>query len=102
MEFQELIQQRRSIRGFTSQPVEEGKLQKILEAVNEAPSAGNRQAYEVYVVRKPGDRAALAAAAAEPCARCAACTAVCPTGVPIHRLAAMVTGIAAAAGRPAA
>ena len=63
MEFQELIRQRRSIRGFTSQPVEEGKLQKILEAVNEAPSAGNRQAYEVYVVRKPGDRAALAAAA---------------------------------------
>ena len=63
MEFQELIQQRRSIRGFKSQPVEEWKLQKILEAVNEAPSAGNRQAYEVYVVRKPADRAVLAAAA---------------------------------------
>lgn len=63
MEFYELIQQRRSIRGFTAQPVEPWKLQKILEAVNEAPSAGNRQAYEVFVVRRPEDRAALAVAA---------------------------------------
>lgn len=43
--------------------MEERKLQKILEAVNTAPSAGDLQAYEVYVVRKPRDRAALAAAA---------------------------------------
>jgi nitroreductase len=63
MEFAELIQQRRSIRGFTAQPVEQWKLDKILESVNEAPSAGNRQAYEVYVVRRAEDRAALAAAA---------------------------------------
>lgn len=63
MEFQEVIRQRRSIRAFTAEPVEEWKLQKILEAVNAAPSAGALQAYEVYVVRKPGGRAALAAAA---------------------------------------
>jgi succinate dehydrogenase/fumarate reductase-like Fe-S protein len=48
------------------------------------------------------DRATLAAPAAEPCARCSDCTAVCPTGVPIDRLAAMVTGLAAAARSPAA
>ncbi len=63
MEFTELIQKRRSIRGFTPDAVEPAQLQKILEAMNEAPSAGNRQAYEVFVVRRPEDRAALAAAA---------------------------------------
>jgi nitroreductase len=62
MQFTELIQLRRSIRGFSAEPVEPWKLQKILEAVNEAPSAGNRQAYEVFVVRRPEDRAALAVA----------------------------------------
>jgi nitroreductase len=62
MDFFDLIQQRRSIRGFSSEPVEEEKLQRILQAVNDAPSAGNRQAFEVYVVRKPADRAALVAA----------------------------------------
>lgn len=45
------------------------------------------------------DRARLAAAATEPCARCAVCTAVCPTGVPIDRLAAMLDGLANAAQR---
>lgn len=40
------------------------------------------------------DRAHLAAAAAEPCARCDICTDVCPTNVPIARLAAMVTRLA--------
>lgn len=48
------------------------------------------------------DRAPLAAAAAEPCARCAVCTVICPTGVPIDRLAAMVERLAAAAGGRAA
>ncbi len=63
MEFQEVIRQRRSVRAFAADPVEEWKLQRILETVNAAPSAGGLQAYEVYVVRQPGDRAALAAAA---------------------------------------
>jgi nitroreductase len=63
MQFAELIEQRRSIRGFTAQPVEQWKLDKILEAMNEAPSGGNCQAYEVYVVRRADQRAALAAAA---------------------------------------
>jgi len=50
MDFFELIQRRRSTRLFTSQPVEEQKLQAILEAANRAPSAGNLQAYEIYLV----------------------------------------------------
>jgi len=41
------------------------------------------------------DRAPLAAASLEPCARCAACAAACPTGVPIPLLAAMIERLAA-------
>ena len=45
-------------------------------------------------------RAPLAAASAEACARCAACAAVCPTGVPIPQLAALITRLAAEAAAP--
>jgi succinate dehydrogenase/fumarate reductase-like Fe-S protein len=48
------------------------------------------------------DRASLAVLNAAPCARCPECTAVCPTGVPIDRLAGMVTALAAVAAQPAA
>jgi nitroreductase len=63
VDFFEAVKQRHSIRSFTKQPVEEQKLQQILEAANAAPSAGNLQAYEIYVVRAGKSRAALAAAA---------------------------------------
>jgi nitroreductase len=63
MEFSELIKQRRSIRVFTKQAVEEGKLQEILTAANIAPSAGNLQAYEIFVVRDARRRGELASAA---------------------------------------
>jgi len=63
MDFFEAVEQRQSIRAFESRPVEEEKLRKILETANAAPSAGNLQAYEIYVVRKRQDRAALARAA---------------------------------------
>ena len=63
MEFFELAKQRRSIRVFARQAVEEEKLQQILRAANVAPSAGNLQAYEIYVVRGRDQRTALASAA---------------------------------------
>jgi nitroreductase len=63
MEFMDVVKSRRSIRHFADQPVEEEKLQKILEVINSAPSAGNLQAYEVYIVRRVEQRAALARAA---------------------------------------
>jgi nitroreductase len=50
MEFFELIRQRRSVRGFLAEPVEKAKVRGILEAAVAAPSAGNLQAYEIYVV----------------------------------------------------
>jgi nitroreductase len=63
MELIELIKQRRSIRVFTRQAVEESKLQDVLLAASAAPSAGNLQAYEIFVVRDARRRKELAAAA---------------------------------------
>ncbi len=62
MDFFELIKGRHSIRAFSDQPVASQDLQTILESINRAPSAGNRQAFEVYVIRGAGDRTALVAA----------------------------------------
>jgi len=63
MEFFDLILARRSIRAFANKPVEDRKLEQILQAARAAPSAGNLQAYEIYAVRRPEARSALAAAA---------------------------------------
>ena len=63
MEFTEVIRNRHSIRTFTDQPVEAEKLQQILDTANLAPSAGNLQAYEIYVVTDAKKRDGLACAA---------------------------------------
>jgi len=65
MEFLELVKQRRSTRTFTNKPVEDEKLQQILKAANAAPSAGDLQAYEIYLVRDRQKKLALARAALE-------------------------------------
>jgi len=63
MDFFELVRRRCSIRRYTSDPVGDEHLAAILEATRQAPSAGNRQAYEVIVVRDAARRSALAQAA---------------------------------------
>ncbi|MBP1701589.1 MAG: nitroreductase [Chloroflexi bacterium] len=63
MDFFDTITTRQSIRAYTNQPVEEDKLQCILEAANHAPSAGNRQAFEIYLVRSLSLRQNLVKAA---------------------------------------
>ena len=63
MDFFEFVSTRRSIRTFTDRRVDDEQLHKILEAANLAPSAGNLQAYEIYVVREPSLRTSLAEAA---------------------------------------
>jgi nitroreductase len=63
MDFFDVVRLRRSVRAFASRMLEEEKLRIILESANRAPSAGNSQAYEIYVVRRPEDRKALARAA---------------------------------------
>lgn len=63
MDLFSLIEKRRSIRIYESRPVEDEKLNRILEAINAAPSAGNLQAYDVVVVRDQDRKQALTAAA---------------------------------------
>lgn len=53
MGFLDLARKRKSIRKFLSKPVEQEKIDSILEAVQLAPSAGNLQAYEIVVVKNP-------------------------------------------------
>lgn len=65
MDFFSLIEARHSIRAFTDQPVTHEQVQHILEATARAPSAGNRQAFEVFLVDANCDRAALVTAGNE-------------------------------------
>ncbi len=50
MDFFEVIRTRQSIRAFEDRPIEPEQLQQILDTINRAPSAGNLQGYEVYLV----------------------------------------------------
>jgi len=63
MDFFEVVNARNSMRKYSESPVEEKKLEQILQTVNKAPSAGNLQGYEIYVVRKLDQRRALSKAA---------------------------------------
>jgi nitroreductase len=63
MDFFQVIDKRHSMRKYTDVQVEEEKLQQILFTTNKAPSAGDLQGYEIYVVRKAEQRLALVLAA---------------------------------------
>ena len=63
MEFFDVLKTRSSVRIYAGTPVDDEKLDQILEAINRAPSAGNLQAFEVYVVKRPDQRVELAAVA---------------------------------------
>ena len=54
MEFQDLIRKRYSVRGYKSDPVEDEKLQKVLEAAIVAPTASNRQPFQLIVIKTAG------------------------------------------------
>ena len=49
MDFMTLAKERYSVRDYKDTPIEEEKLQKILEAGRIAPTAKNNQAYRVCV-----------------------------------------------------
>ncbi len=51
MDFLELAAKRGSIRGYKSDPVEEEKLQAVLEAARLAPTAHNNQPFRLIVIR---------------------------------------------------
>ncbi len=63
MEVMEAIRRRRSIRNYEDKPVEEEKLNLILEAGRLAPSAANRQEWRYVVVRDQETRQKLMKAA---------------------------------------
>ena len=50
MSFTELILKRYSVRSYKPDPVPEEKLRKVLEAAILAPTAANRQAFQVLVI----------------------------------------------------
>jgi nitroreductase len=51
MDFFDVVERRCSVRAYLDKPVEENKLQKVLHAAMQAPSAGNLQAYRIFVVK---------------------------------------------------
>jgi len=54
MEFTELIQKRYSCRAYKPDSVEEEKLNRVLEAARLAPTAANRQPFEIIVIPTAG------------------------------------------------
>ena len=59
MEFLELVKRRYSCRNYQSKPVEQGKLDYIMECVRLAPSAVNRQPWKFRIIRSDEDRKKL-------------------------------------------
>ena len=59
MEFSELITKRYSVRAYKPDSVEEEKLQQVLEAARLAPTAANRQPFQLIVIHTEGREAEL-------------------------------------------
>ena len=63
MDVMDAIKTRKSVRSYLDRPVEDEKLNAVLEAARLAPSASNRQEWRFVVVREPETRLKLSAAA---------------------------------------
>lgn len=59
MDFLELAKKRYSVRAYKSIPVEDDKLQKVLEAARLAPTACNLQPFQLIVIHTKGKEAEL-------------------------------------------
>ena len=59
MGFLELVSNRYSVRAYKPDPVEEDKLQQVLEAARLAPTAANRQSFQLVVIRTAERKEAL-------------------------------------------
>ena len=62
MTFAELLKTRQSVRQYDPKPVEEEKLEQLIEAVRLSPSASNSQPWKLVVVDEPELRARVAQA----------------------------------------
>lgn len=56
MDFSDLIKNRYSVRSYQSKPVEDDKLKKVLEAARIAPTAANKQPFNLIVVKTEGKK----------------------------------------------
>jgi nitroreductase len=63
MNVMDAIKTRKSVRAYLAKPVEDEKLNAVLEAARLAPSAANRQEWRFVIVRERETRKELAAAA---------------------------------------
>lgn len=54
MDFSELIEKRYSVRAYRRDTVEEEKLERVLEAARLAPTAANRQPFQLVVIHTQG------------------------------------------------
>jgi nitroreductase len=59
MDFRDLIRHRYSVRAYSPDPVDEELLHQVLEAGRLAPTAANRQAFRIIVIRTAGREQAL-------------------------------------------
>lgn len=59
MEFSKLIESRYSVRAYKPDPVEDDKLQRVLEAARLAPTAANKQAFQLIVIHTAGRESEL-------------------------------------------
>jgi nitroreductase len=50
MDFEDLVQTRRSVRGFSKKPVPRGVIEQILDVAKRAPSSMNTQPWHVHVL----------------------------------------------------
>lgn len=62
MQFSELLKERQSVRAYTDKPVEDWKVDLLIEAVRLAPSASNSQPWRLIIVREPEKKNAVASA----------------------------------------
>jgi nitroreductase len=59
MDFFDLCQRRYSVRAYKPNPIEEDKLHKVLDAARLAPTAANRQPFQLIVIHTAGRQAEL-------------------------------------------
>ena len=62
MKFSQLMMARESVRDYDPRPVEDDKLEQLIEAVRLAPSASNSQPWTLILITEPGLKEHLAKA----------------------------------------
>ena len=66
MDFMELIRKRYSVRAYKPDPVEDEKLSQVLEAARLAPTAANRQPFQLILIRTEDRRSLQATSSPSP------------------------------------